>query len=123
MANFLILLFVIGFPPQCFHVLGSLFPSSSILLPLQFVYFFHSHFTLSFPPSFHTPYILHTPTHSTSPPHPHTLPVEYTRVSLHPIEGVDGSEYINANYIAVSHYKPLTFLPSRVQLAKLKLWL
>ena len=28
--------------------------------------------------------------------------VEYTRVSLHPIEGVNGSDYINANYIAVS---------------------
>ena len=28
--------------------------------------------------------------------------VEYTRVSLHPVEGVDGSDYINANYIMVS---------------------
>ena len=28
--------------------------------------------------------------------------VEYTRVSLHPIEGVEGSDYINANYIMVS---------------------
>jgi tyrosine-protein phosphatase non-receptor type 12/18/22 len=27
------------------------------------------------------------------------VPFEYTRVSLHPIEGVDGSDYVNANYI------------------------
>ena len=32
--------------------------------------------------------------------------VEYTRVSLHPIEGVAGSDYINANYIAVSQLWP-----------------
>ncbi len=31
-----------------------------------------------------------------------SLPVEYTRVSLHPTEGVEGSDYINANYITVS---------------------
>ena len=27
--------------------------------------------------------------------------VEYTRVQLHKIEGVEGSEYINANYVQV----------------------
>ena len=29
--------------------------------------------------------------------------VEYTRVQLHKIEGVEGSEYINANYVQVRH--------------------
>ena len=28
--------------------------------------------------------------------------VEHTRVALHPEEGVEGSDYINANYITVS---------------------
>ena len=28
--------------------------------------------------------------------------VEYTRVELHPVEGVEGSDYINANYVLVS---------------------
>lgn len=27
--------------------------------------------------------------------------VEYTRVELHPVEGVEGSDYINANYVLV----------------------
>ena len=34
------------------------------------------------------------------------LPFESRRVELHPIEGVEGSEYINASYIA----DPLNFL-------------
>ena len=33
----------------------------------------------------------------------HFPSVEYTRVQLHKIEGVEGSEYINANYVQVRH--------------------
>ena len=30
--------------------------------------------------------------------------VEYTRVSLHAIDGVEGSDYVNANYVQVDKY-------------------
>ena len=39
--------------------------------------------------------------------------VEYTRVSLHVIEGIEGSDYVNANYIQVhSHVHPAYFIAS-----------
>lgn len=47
-----------------------------------------------FPNCFH--YIIITTTL-----HHHYIIDEYTRVQLHKIEGVEGSDYINANYIQV----------------------
>ena len=85
-CNFIYHLTIITFA-HTFILSLSLLPSISHFLSFSL--------SLPPPPSFSLSLSLSV---SLSPP----CSVEYTRVSLHPVEGLEGSDYINANYITVS---------------------